>query len=285
MDGLICMVTGATSGIGKAVAVSIAKRGDILLLIGRDKLKTEAVLEEIKKLSGNEKISYMLADLSSQEEIRKLVPEIYEKYPRLEILINNAGSVFMSRADSVDGIEMTFALNHLSYFLISNLLLPLICRSYYGRIINVSSSAHERSHINFSDPQFKKNYNVVRAYGRSKLANLLFSYQLAKRVDGTNVTVNAVHPGVVATNLVSSNNRSVIAKFLTFVLKYRGIDPQVSANHIMDMFTSREFFEVNGKYFVDGRIVPSAPQSYIQSDAENLWDLSNCLTNSNFPKT
>ena len=126
MDDLICMVTGATAGIGKAVAESIAKRGYTLLLIGRNELKTQEVLREIKKSSGNENISYILADLSSQDEIRKLVLDIYEKYSRLDILINNAGSVFMSRAESIDGIEMTFALNHLSYFLISNLLLPLI---------------------------------------------------------------------------------------------------------------------------------------------------------------
>ena len=214
MEKLICMVTGATDGIGKAVAKAIAQRGDTLLIVGRDINKTETVLKEIVDYSSNTDVEYFITDLSSQKQVSTLSTLVQSKYPKLDVLINNAGSVFMSRRESEDGIEMTFALNHLSYFLLSNLLLPLLKESTAGKIINVSSSAHVRSYIDFSDLQFKTNYNVIRAYGRSKLANLFLTYQMAKNLRETDITVNAVHPGVVSTNLLNSNNKSWFAKIL-----------------------------------------------------------------------
>ena len=284
MEKLICMVTGATDGIGKAVAKAIAQRGDTLLIVGRDSNKTETVLKEIVDSSSNTDVEYFITDLSSQKQVRTLSDLLQSKYPKLDVLVNNAGSVFMSRRESEDGIEMTFALNHLSYFLLSNLLLPLLKESTAGKIINVSSSAHVRSYLDFSDLQFNTNYNVIRAYGRSKLANLLLTYQMAKNVREMDVTVNAVHPGVVSTNLLNSNNKSWFAKILNLGLKFRGIKSDVSAGHILKMFTEEEFHNVNGKYFVDGRIIASAPQSYIEEDARELWDISNSLTGHNFPR-
>ena len=284
MEKLICLVTGATDGIGKSVAKTIAERGHTLLIVGRDKNKTESVSKEIISITDNKNVKYFVTDLSSQKEISDLAIQVQNIYPSIDVLVNNAGSVFMSRRESVDGIEMTFALNHLSYFLLSNLLLEALQESSVGKIINVSSSAHERSHLNFSDLQFKSNYNVVRAYGRSKLANLLLTYQMAKNLKGSNVTVNAVHPGLVATNLLNSNNKSWVAKILNFGLKLRGINADISARHILNMFTAEEFRQVNGKYFVDGQIVESAQQSYIEEDAHKLWDISNSLTGYNFPR-
>jgi len=284
MKKLICMVTGATDGIGKAVAKAIAQRGDTLLIVGRDSNKTETVLKEIVDFSSNADVEYFIADLSSQKQVRALSGLVQSKYPKLDVLVNNAGSVFMSRRESEDGIEMTFALNHLSYFLLSNLLLPLLKESTGGKIINVSSSAHVRSYLNFLDLQFNSNYNVIRAYGRSKLANLLLTYQMAKNLRETVVTVNAVHPGVVSTNLLNSNNKSWFASILNLGLKLRGIKSDVSAKHILKMFTEEEFRDVNGKYVVDGRIVLSAPQSYVEQDARELWDISNSLTGHNFPR-
>ena len=148
----------------------------------------------------------------------------------------------------------------------------------------MSSSAHVRSYIDFSDLQFKTNYNVIRAYGRSKLANLFLTYQMAKNLRETDITVNAVHPGVVSTNLLNSNNKSWFAKILNLGLKLRGIKSDISAKHILKMFTEEELREVNGKYFVDGQVVTSAPQSYIEEDARELWDISNSLTGHNFPR-
>ena len=284
MKKLICMVTGATDGIGKAVAKAIAQRGDTLLIVGRDSNKTETVLKEIVDFSSNTDVEYFIADLSSQKQVRALSGLVQSKYPKLDVLVNNAGSVFMSRREREDGIEMTFALNHLSYFLLSNLLLPLLKESTGGKIINVSSSAHVKSYLNFLDLQFNSNYNVIRAYGRSKLANLLLTYQMAKNLRETVVTVNAVHPGVVSTNLLNSNNKSWFASILNLGLKLRGIKSDVSAKHILKMFTEEEFRDVNGKYFVDGRIVLSAPQSYVEQDARELWDISNSLTGHNFPR-
>ena len=284
MEKLICMVTGATDGIGKAVAKAIAQRGDTLLIVGRDINKTETVLKEIVDYSSNTDVEYFITDLSSQKQVSTLSTLVQSKYPKLDVLINNAGSVFMSRRESEDGIEMTFALNHLSYFLLSNLLLPLLKESTAGKIINVSSSAHVRSYIDFSDLQFKTNYNVIRAYGRSKLANLFLTYQMAKNLRETDITVNAVHPGVVSTNLLNSNNKSWFAKILNLGLKLRGIKSDISAKHILKMFTEEELRGVNGKYFVDGQVVTSAPQSYIEEDARELWDISNSLTGHNFPR-
>ena len=284
MEKLICMVTGATDGIGKAVAKAIAQRGDTLLIVGRDINKTETVLKEIVDYSSNTDVEYFITDLSSQKQVSTLSTLVQSKYPKLDVLINNAGSVFMSRRESEDGIEMPFALNHLSYFLLSNLLLPLLKESTAGKIINVSSSAHVRSYIDFSDLQFKTNYNVIRAYGRSKLANLFLTYQMAKNLRETDITVNAVHPGVVSTNLLNSNNKSWFAKILNLGLKLRGIKSDISARHILKMFTEEELRGVNGKYFVDGQVVTSAPQSYIEEDARELWDISNALTGHNFPR-
>ena len=284
MEKLICMVTGATDGIGKAVAKAIAQRGDTLLIVGRDINKTETVLKEIVDYSSNTDVEYFITDLSSQKQVSTLSRLVQSKYPKLDVLINNAGSVFMSRRESEDGIEMTFALNHLSYFLLSNLLLPLLKESTAGKIINVSSRAHVRSYIDFSDLQFKTNYNVIRAYGRSKLANLFLTYQMAKNLRETDITVNAVHPGVVSTNLLNSNNKSWFAKILNLGLKLRGIKSDISAKHILKMFMEEELREVNGKYFVDGQVVTAAPQSYIEEDARELWDISNSLTGHNFPR-
>ncbi len=182
MQGSVCMVTGATSGIGKVTALRLAQQGTTVVVVGRSKEKSAAAVRQIEQQTGNSSVEFMLADLSSQQDIRQLAEGFKRRYQRLDVLVNNAGAIMFSRQESVDGIEMTLALNHLSYFLLTNLLLEPLKSGAPSRIINVSSSAHQRADIDFDDLQIRKRYRGFRAYARSKLGNLLFTYELAKRL-------------------------------------------------------------------------------------------------------
>ena len=209
MQGKICLITGGTNGIGKSTAQALAQMGATVVIVGRNAPKTAQVVEEIRAASGNNNVDSLLADLSSQQEVRRLADEFKSKYSHLHVLLNNAGGVFMQRQLSVDGIEMTFALNHLAYFLLTNLLLDTIKASAPARIINVSSDAHTSGKIEFDNLQGERRYSPG-AYGNSKLANILFTMELARRLEGTGVTVNALHPGFVATGF-AKNNGQIIA--------------------------------------------------------------------------
>src|SRR6266545_3993807 len=197
MNGKICLITGGTNGIGKSTAQGLARMGATVVIVGRNAQKTSRVVEEIRAASGNKNVDSLLADLSSQQEVRRLAREFKSKYSRLHVLLNNAGGFFMRRQLSVDGIEMTFAFNHLAYFLLTNLLLDTVKASAPARIINVSSAAHKSGKIEFDNLQGERSYNGFAAYGNSKLANILFTIELARRLEGTSITVNALHPGMV----------------------------------------------------------------------------------------
>src|ERR671912_2543455 len=200
MDDKVCMITGATSGIGKATVMGLASIGASVVMVGRDRGRGEAALAEIKEGSSNASVDLMLADLSSQQEIHRLADEFKEAYPRVDVLINNAGEIRSKRVTTADGLEMTFAVNHLAYFLLTNLLLDLLMASAPSRIVNVSSGDHSNGAIDFDDLQGQKGYKGARAYSQSKLANVLFTYELARRLKGTGITANCLHPGVVRTN-------------------------------------------------------------------------------------
>ena len=206
MDGKICLVTGGTNGIGKATARALAEMGATVIIVGRDAQKTSRVVKEIRAASGNPRVGSMLADLSSQQEVRQLAHEFKRKYPRLHVLINNAGGFFMWRQLRGNGIEMTFALNHLASFLLTHLLLDTIKASTPARIINVSSGAHTSGKIEFDNLQGERDYSP-RVYENSKLANILFTMELAGRLEGTGVTVNALHPGFTATGFSKNNGK------------------------------------------------------------------------------
>ena len=190
------MVTGANSGLGKATALALAKMGSRVIMVCRDQYRGEVAQVEIKAASANERVDLHLADLSSQNSIRQLVRRVKERYDRLDVLVNNAGAMYMRRQLSADGLELTFALNHLGYFLLTNLLLDMLKASAPSRIVNVSSTAHRSAQIDFDDLQREKTYGYS-VYGESKLMNILFTYELARRLDGTGVTVNVLHPGFV----------------------------------------------------------------------------------------
>jgi retinol dehydrogenase 12 len=277
MEGKYCMVTGATSGIGAVTARALAQKGARVIVVARNVNRCENTVDEIIQTTGNHAVEYMLADLSSQNEIHDLAEAYQNKYDHLDVLVNNAGGFFMSRQESADGIEMTFALNHLNYFLLTNLLLDTIKASAPARIVNVSSAAHQNASINFDDLQGKKKYSGWQAYGQSKLANILFTYELARRLEGTGVTVNALHPGMVATNF-GANNGGVLGSLVRQFMNLFSIGVEDGAQTSIYLASSPEVEDVTGKYFVKKKAVSSSSASYDESAAKRLWEISEEMT-------
>lgn len=272
MNGKICLVTGGTNGIGKATAQALAQMGATVVIVGRNALKTTQLVEEIRAASGNKNVDSLLADLSSQQEVRRLASEFKSKYSQLHVLLNNAGGFFLQRQLSVDGIEMTFALNHLAYFLLTDLLLDTIKASAPARIINVSSDAHTSGKIVFDNLQGERQYSPA-AYGNSKLANILFTMELARRLEGTGVTVNALHPGFVATGFAKNNGR-MIAAIVSLFAPLMARSPAKGAETSIYLASSPSVEDITGKYFYDSHVTPAAPQATDSVVARKLWDLS-----------
>ena len=277
MDGKSCLITGGSDGIGYAAARELARMGATVVIAGRNETKTAAAVARIVEETGNRSMSYLLADLSSQEDVRRLADQVRERMPRLDVLVNNAGAVFLSRLSSVDGIEMTFALNHLGYFLLTTLLLDLIRESSPARIVNVSSSSHfSAGNFRLEDLPKPGNSAAYRAYGRSKLCNILFTYELARRLEGSGVTVNALHPGLVRTNI--ARNNGLLGRVVNFLIGARGVDAAKGAETMIYLATSPEVEGLTGRFFVDCQAVPSSALSYDAGLASDLWALSERLT-------
>ena len=272
MNGKICLVTGGTNGIGKATAQALAQMGATVVIVGRDVLKTSQVAEEIRAASGSNTVDSLLADLSSPQEVRWLADKFKRKYSHLHVLINNAGGFFMRRQLRGNGIEMTFALNHLASFLLTNLLLDTIKASAPARIINVSSNAHTSGKIEFDNLQGKREYGP-RAYDNSKLANILFTMELARRLEGTGVTVNALHPGFVATGF-AKNNGKVIAALVSLITPLVARSPAKGAETSIYLASSPSVEGITGKYFYDSHVIPAAPHATDMAVARKLWDVS-----------
>lgn len=278
MQGKTCLVTGATSGVGKAAVQTLAGMGATVVIVGRNGEKTARVVEGIKAATGNAAVSSLLADLSIQADIRKLATEFQQRHDRLDVLINNAGGIFLDRQLSADGIEMTFAVNHLNYFLLTNLLLDTLKASAPARIINVASDAHRFGPLDFDDLQSERSYSAFGVYGRSKLANILFTVELARRLEGSGVTANALHPGFVNSGF-GKNNRSGFWRGL-FVRLYDWIGPLIArspekaAETVIYLATSPEVAGVTGRYFVDCE--PKAPTADAtdRGAAARLWAIS-----------
>ena len=274
MQGKICLVTGATSGIGKATALGLAQMGATVVMVGRDREKGEAVQREIKTKSGNEAVDLLLADLSSQESIRQLAEDFLQRYTKLHVLINNAGLISLRRRETVDGLEVTFAVNLLAPFLLTNLLLDVIKASAPSRIINVSSASHEAGYINMDDLQLEGHYRYLRAYGQSKLALVLFTYELARRLQGTGVTANCLHPGFVASNFGQNGTGPISRAVVNLIFSSFGISPEEGAKTSIFLATSPEVEGVTGKYFVKSIPKRSAPITYDESLQRQLWEES-----------
>tara|TARA_B100000586_G_scaffold207505_1_gene154877 strand:+ start:261 stop:1166 length:906 start_codon:yes stop_codon:yes gene_type:complete len=276
MVGKTCLVTGATNGIGRVTALELAHMGADVLIAGRDPARCALTAADIREESGNPNVDFLVADLSSQEEVRRLAKEFKERRQRLDVLLNNAGAINISRRKSADGIEMTFALNHLSCFLLTNLLLDVLSASSPARVVNVASSVHEKAKIDLFDIHAPRRYSGFRAYSRSKLCNLLFTYELARRLEGTGVTANALHPGLVATNILTNNG--ILGRFLNILLGVRGISVEAGALTSVYAASSPELVGVSGKYLDKRQIVPSSFRSFDEAQAAALWELSASLT-------
>lgn len=267
------MVTGATSGIGEATARALAQMGATVIVVGRNPVRGVAALERIRSAFGNAAIELMLADLSSLQGIRQLAEQYKQKHQRLHVLVNNAGAFFTTRQHSADGIELTFALNHLNYFLLTNLLLDPLNANAPARIVNVGASAHQFARrVNFDDLQGQRKYSSWGAYGQSKLCNLLFTYEMARRLNGTGVTVNALHPGVVATNFGMSGGG--LMPLFNRLMSVAMLRPEQSAQTVVYLATSPEVEGISGKYFMKQKGVRSSKASYDQSAANRLWQVS-----------
>ena len=272
IHGKLCLVTGATSGIGLVTAQALAQQGATVVLVGRDPKRGAAAVERITRETGNDAVSLILADLSSQAQIVQLAQEFHDHFDRLDVLVNNAGALFAKRQLSVDGFEMTLALNHLGYFLLTHLLLDTIKASPHARIVNVASGAHRAGHIDFDDLQGERRYGGWRAYCQSKLANILFTYELTARLEGTGVTANVMHPGFVATKF--GHNNSGPFAWLIRGMQVAALSPQQGAETIIHLAASPEVADITGGYFIKKRAVRSSRESYDKSIANRLWQIS-----------
>jgi len=276
MQGKVVLITGATSGIGMETARAFARLGAITVLAGRDKQKTAETVREIQGESGNPQVGYLVADLSSQAEVRRLAAEFLEHSQRLDVLVNNAGALFATRQVSVDGIEMTLALNHLAPFLLTHLLTDALYASPAGQVINVASEMHRSYHLDFENLQLERGYSAWRAYGLSKLANIYFTYALAASFDGSQVTANCLHPGFAATNFGRSNGGLLDPTI--HVAQLGAISPRISAEAIVHLATAPELAGASAGYFFLKRPERSSEISYDMNIARQLWDVSLELT-------
>ncbi|MCK4968567.1 MAG: SDR family oxidoreductase [Candidatus Aenigmarchaeota archaeon] len=268
MKGKVVLITGATSGIGKETAIAISKMGATVIFLARDKKRAEITKKEIINLTKNRNVDYILCDLASFNSIKNFVKIFKSKYKRLDVLVNNAGIWNKDRKLSKDDVEETFAVNYLALFLLTTLLLDLIKKSKQSRIVNVTSGLH-RGTINFDDVEFEKSYSGMNAYSQSKLAVILFTRLLSKKLEGTGVTVNCVHPGLVATNL--ARNSGAISKSF---FKMFGKTPKKGAETSIYVATSPDVENVTGEYFTNSKISKTTDYAHDMDVAERLWKLS-----------
>ena len=272
MAGRTVLVTGGTSGIGRATALGLATMGADVAITGRDRGRTEDAAREIGA-AGGIKVEVFVADLSSQAQVRRLASEVLEHLPRIDVLVNNAGGYWDTRHVTADGLERTFAVNHLAPFLLTNLLLDRLERSGPARVVTVSSNAHAAGRIDFDDLQGEMSYSGGRAYSQSKLANVLFTYQLAKRMHRSAVTANALHPGVVRTSF-GAEDPARIQRLLVPLLRPVMKSPTQGAATSIHLASTPELEQVSGRYFANRRPTRSSPRSDDQAVGTRLWEAS-----------
>lgn len=277
MDGKVVLITGGTSGIGKATAKALAAMGAEVVVHGRNRKRGEQAAEEIRRESASDKVSLLLADLAVQDEVRRLAKEFEASHDRLDVLVNNAGLIADRRTETPDGIELTLAVNHLASFLLTNLLLDLLKKSAPSRIINVSSEAQRQAkRIDFDNLQGERRYGAFRIYGQSKLANVLFTYELAEWLHDTGVTAFAMHPGGVNTNF-GKGNRSLMS-LLFRVFKPFMRSSEQGADTVVYLATSPEVEGMSGEYFSDREVAKPAEGAYDEAARKRLWEVSEELT-------
>jgi len=269
------LITGATSGIGKATAFELARAQLHLVLLARDSDRGNQLIQELKEKTGNPKIELLIADLSSQNQIQAAAKEFLQNHSPLNILINNAGVAIKQRTFSVDSIEMTFAVNHIAHFLLTNLLLDALKDGAPSRIINVSSEAHRNGQFDPDNLQGEKQYSQFRAYSNSKLCNVLFTHELARKLKDTGATVNALHPGFLNTAIFRDTGG-----LLKAIVRLAAKKPEVGGRAIARLALDPVLENVSGKYFNGLRMVNSSEKSHDEADAKQLWEISERLTQS-----
>ncbi len=270
MAGKVCVVTGANAGIGRVTALELARQGAHVVMICRDPQRGQATQGEIIAASGNQAVDLLLADLGSIQSTRAVAAQFLAKYDRLDVLVNNAGAVFYERQETADGLEKTFALNHLGYFLLTTLLLDRLKASAPARIVNVSSDAHRAGRVNFDDLQNRQKYSGFPVYAESKLLNILFTRELARRLAGSGVTVNVLHPGFVRTNF-GKTNTGLLAILFGLFSRLFAISPEKGAETSIYLATSPEVAGVSGQYFSNKKAVAPASQAQDEESARRLW--------------
>lgn len=276
MTGKVCLITGGTSGIGWVTAYELARLGANVIVVGKNRKRGMVAVTRIQDGLRVDTVEFIQTDLSVLQEVRDLVELFKTRHQRLDVLVNNAGTTLLVRRLSADGNEMTLAVNHLGHFLLTNLLLDRLRTSSPSRVINVSSGSHWRGEIKFDDLQSEKKYRFMRVYGQSKLANVLFTYELARRLDGSGITANAVHPGFVSTNM-GRDNGWFIHKMVRLVMLLKGISPEEGAKTMIYLATSPEVKSQTGKYFYEMKSVKSSSSSYDLETARRLWEVSEAL--------
>ena len=277
MQNKTILITGATAGIGEVTALELARTGAAIVGIGRNPAKCAAVATRIRQATGNPNVEFLVADLSVQAQVHQVAADFRQQYAQLDVLINNAGAVFFQRKESADGIEMTWALNHLSYFLLTHLLLDRLKASAPARIINVASDAHRGGKINFADLEGKQTYSGFGAYAQSKLANILFTYELARRLAGSGVTVNTLHPGFIASNFAMDNFvgwRRALSWLYRGVQRVAARSPEQGAATSIYLATDPAVATISGEYFVNKRIGKSTAATHDIQVAQRLWTVS-----------
>ncbi len=272
MDGKVCVVTGATSGIGEATALELAQRGGTVAVVGRDASRTAQSVDRIRARTGNPSVLPFVADLSVRNQVRALARQIRSQHDRLDVLINNAGAIYSRRLLSSDGVELTWALNVVAPFLLTEGLLDLLRTSAPSRVVNVTSAAHRTGRMRFDDLEGRRRYFGFRSYAQSKLALLLYTGELARRLEGSRVTVNAVHPGFVDSHF-GRNNGVVIGGFWRVVEFLFGASPARGARTSVYLATAPELASTSGRYFRSGQVAVSSQASRDRESARRLWQI------------
>jgi NAD(P)-dependent dehydrogenase (short-subunit alcohol dehydrogenase family) len=271
-----CIITGATSGIGQSIAAGLAAQQQTVVMLGRNPEKGAALIKQLEADTGNSNLHYFNVDLCSQKQIRSIGNKIQKKFPTIDVLINNAAQWNSKYELTEDGIEKQFAVNHLAYFLLTHLLYPSIRNSPNARIINIGSDSHQYGKINFQNLNLQNEYHGLKAYGQSKLANLLFSFHLHRIKREKEVSVYCVQPGLVKTD-IGMKHTSLLHSLAWKLRRLTGITTEKAASNIIYLATSNEVADHSGRYWDNRRPKPSSPLSQSREDAEKLWKLSEAL--------
>jgi len=274
MQGKTVVVTGGTSGIGEVAALRLAEKGARIVLIARDQTRAAATLAKLKNANPSAAHAAHYGDLSALAEMKRVAGEVAAAEPRIDVLVNNAGAVFLSRKTSVDGLEMTFATNHMAYFVVTNILLDRLKATPGARIVSTASDAHRSGKLDFDDLQSEKSYGSFRVYGTSKLCNILFTRELARRLDGADVTANCLHPGFVGTRFGQNNASNILTKLLRDAVMSLGISPEEGAKTIIHLASSPDVATISGEYFYKCKVAEPTAAAQNDDDAKRLWDVS-----------